>query len=345
MRGAILGHRRAWRRAGGIAVLAALAALAFGPACDEAVAPTPPKSGNLPPESFLSIQSESLGTLFYKLPLRWLGSDADGRVAGFRYQWTCLDLGGAPCSPPSGWIETTATSDTFVVYVPQASARYRFELAAVDNEGVADPTPARQEFGFYNSPPSVDFQAATKPLQTLPAVTFYLTGTDPDSTDDPSDHDSSRNLASFRAWLDGHEDAARTVPYADGAVTFFPDDFQGRYGPRTVFVQVLDDGGAVSPPQQHTWDVIEPPVDGILLVDDCRMGSSLENFSDTSYRNVLEAAAPAATSSSMSSASRACRAPTSTRPYRSSRRWSGTLMAIPCHPARWSWHGAVSTRC
>ena len=34
------------------------------------------------------------------------------------------------------------------------------------------------------------------------------------------------------------------------------------------------------------------PTDGILLVDDCRMRRGfLENFSDNSYRNVLEAQA------------------------------------------------------
>ena len=292
MRGWIRGHGTvAWRALVPAATGATLALLA-GLACDDAIEPRPPKTGNLLPESFLVVHADSLSPQFYELPLSWLGSDPDGHVVGYRFRWVCQDLGGQACSPDAGWQFTTATRDTFNVYVPRATARYRFELAAVDDAGGIDPTPAAQLFSFHNAPPVVSFQPRTKPTRTLPAATFYLQAVDPDSTTDPNDHDGHATIATFRAWLDGRENDLHDVPAATGGVTFKPQDFEGRYGARTVFVQALDDGGAVSAAEQHTWTVDAPVPDGILLVDDCRMGGFLESRSDQSYRNAVNAAAP-----------------------------------------------------
>jgi hypothetical protein len=293
------GRRRASRsgawshvqRLVGRGCLVALAALGVV-ACDEAVSPTPPKSANQPPETALLLESDSLAPVLYTVPLRWFGSDADGKVTAYRLRWTCVDLTVGTCPPDPGWTTTMATTDTFSLYVPGGTGTYVFEVAAVDDDGLADPTPATQRFTLYNHPPVVHFAPGSLPASTLPAITFYLQAVDPDTTALPDDRDSQRGLWQFRAWLDGHEDAAQYVPFTDGAVTFGPDDFQGRYGGRTVYVQVLDDGGAVSTAIYHPWEVVPPPVDGILLVDDCRMGGGLETRSDQSYRNVLEAGAP-----------------------------------------------------
>lgn len=285
-------HSSATRRAVAYGMLGAIAVALAGLACDDAIQPRPPKESNLPPESFLVVQVDSVAPQFYKLPLSWLGSDPDGHVEGYEFRWVCLDLGGPACSPAPAWQFTTATRDTFTVYVPQPTAHYRFEVAAIDNDGVKDPTPAAQEIHFHNAAPVVAFQANTKPTRTLPAVTFYLEAVDPDSTQDPNDADASADIATFRAWLDGAEDDLHDVPASAGSITFRPEDFDGRYGSRTVWVQALDDGGAVSPAEQHTWIVDAPIPDGILLVDDCRMGGGLETRSDQSYRNAVNGAAP-----------------------------------------------------
>lgn len=256
----------------------ALTAALLGAACDDSIAPDPPGGLNRPPETWLVVLSDSLGPQFYKLVLRWQGSDPDGRVGRYRLRWTCLELSSGECQPPDS-TETTATVDTFALQVPGATGRYRFEVAAVDDDGTADPTPARQEFDVYNTPPVVAFEPGTLPSQTLPAVTFYLESADPDSTADPEDRDSRTDLLEYRAWLDGPlPQVVRTAPVAQGSVTFRPEDFGGRYGTRTVTVVVLDDGGAASAPIQSTWEVTEPPDRGIgiLLVDDCRMGGFLE---------------------------------------------------------------------
>jgi hypothetical protein len=96
-------HRWVRRSAAAIAA-AGLAALLAGAACDDELAPEPPKSVNVPPESFLSVDADSVAPQFYKVPLRWLGSDADGTLIGFQYRWTCLDPGPgqAACPPAPG---------------------------------------------------------------------------------------------------------------------------------------------------------------------------------------------------------------------------------------------------
>lgn len=282
---------RGGRRAAAWALFAVAGGVLLGAACDDAVEPPPPPGGNSSPETVLLVQSGAVRPQFYKIQLRWYGSDADGRVVRYRTRWTPV-CPSEPCPVPPEWSETTALEASFVLPVPGDSARFAFEVAAVDDRGGIDPTPARQAFTFYNNRPVVAFQAGSRPTRTLPAVTYYLTAADPDTTANPNDRDSRAHLSHFLVWLDGAEAGARVVPVAGNSVTIRPEDFAGRYGSRTVFIQVFDDGGAGSLAIQHTWTVDEPPAAGILLVDDCRMGGFLESRSDASYRSVLGAAAP-----------------------------------------------------
>jgi hypothetical protein len=192
----------------------------------------------------------------------------------------------------TAWVTTAEMGALFVLPTPAGAATYIFEVAAVDNDDNTDPTPARQEFNFFNTPPVVDFEAGTLPDTTLPAITFYLTAVDPDTTADEEDRDSRVHLDHYRVWLDGNEAGAKVVPIEPDAVTFREGDFENRYGVRTIFVQALDDGGAQSAAIQHTWEVNSAPDGGILLVDDCTMGGFLALESDASYRAVLATAAP-----------------------------------------------------
>ena len=281
---------RAARQGLALALALVLGAVWLG-SCDDAVAPEPPKQENAPPETFLVVTGDSLEPQLYRLQLSWLGTDADGRVTAYRHRWTCPPENPA-CPIDTTWMETSALSELFSLPAPEGSARYIFEVAAVDDDGAVDPAPARQVFDLVNNRPEVEFEPMTLPVRSLPAVTFYLTATDPDTTRTESDKDSRAYLDHYRAWLDGAEAAAKDYPIEDDVVVLREGDFGGRYGMRTVFVQAVDDGGAASEAIQHTWDVEPAPENGILLVDDCRMGGFLENASDQSYRNVLAASAP-----------------------------------------------------
>jgi len=285
------GGERNPRRWAAVATATAVVVLGLVLACDDSIEPRPPKGSNRPPESALVVFGDGLAVQLYKLGLSWSGSDPDGRVTEFRYRWTCLDLGGLPCDPVPGWVTTTATRDTFTLYAPRGSARYRFELVAVDDDGVADPTPASQVFELRNTAPFTVFTPGTLPTRTLPAVTFYPQPADADSSSDPDDDDAAASIVTYRAWLDGSTTII-DAPAGPSGVTLRPEAFEGRYGMRTVFVQVIDDGGSWSEPIQHTWQVDSAPPDGILLVDDCRQGGFLETRSDQSYRNAIDAVAP-----------------------------------------------------
>ncbi|MFQ5599773.1 MAG: hypothetical protein ACE5G2_04375 [Candidatus Krumholzibacteriia bacterium] len=289
MQSARAGPRHPWARRG--LLLAVLLGGAWLASCDDGVQPSPPKQENLPPETFLVVQGDSLRPQFYKILLSWLGSDADGEVASYRRRWLCEPEAGT-CLLDTTWSQTTAVSELFVLPVPNGTARYVFEVAAVDVEGVVDPTPVRQSFEFFNTPPVVDFELGTLPEQSLPAITFYLTAVDPDTTAEEDDADSRIHLDHYVVWLDGSENNPKIVPLQDDAVTLRQGDFEDRYGSRTIFVQVVDDGAAASEAVQHTWEVGSAPENGILLVDDCRMGGFLAARSDQSYRAALEAAAP-----------------------------------------------------
>ena len=261
--------------------------LAWSLACDDSVEPKPPKQDNLAPETFLLATGDSLQPQLYRLRLSWLGSDADGRVERYRWRWLC-EPGAVDCLVDSSlWSETAAVSGTFILPVPDGAARYIFEIAAVDDDGVADPTPARQLYELFNTPPQGNFVTGSVPTTSLPAITFFFTALDPDTTADERDGDSRTSLTHYEVWLDGSEANTRTVPIELGRTTLRLEDFDSRFGTRTLFLRVVDDGSAKSDTVQHTWLVESVPADGVLLVDDCRMGGFLEQASDRSYRNVV----------------------------------------------------------
>jgi len=100
-----------------------------------------------------------------KFHLYWAGSDVDGSVAGFR--WAVVEtlplpppgLSQIPPLPgpkPSDYHFTTRTDSTFIFRVSEAapSRQHAFFVYAIDNQGKADPTPARVIFNAVdNFPP------------------------------------------------------------------------------------------------------------------------------------------------------------------------------------------------
>ncbi len=90
-----------------------------------------PIEANLAPETVMETCPEHV-TAGDDVTIEWGGSDIDGTVV--EYQWTYDDT------------ISDATSQTSIVIEEVAESVHLFQVAAVDDDGEADPTPARCEF-------------------------------------------------------------------------------------------------------------------------------------------------------------------------------------------------------
>ncbi|MBN1503787.1 MAG: hypothetical protein JW952_01860 [Candidatus Eisenbacteria bacterium] len=267
-----LASRRAGRAAA-LAALSLLVALSFVAlaGCSKDLGKLHP---NVSPETGVFVEGP-LDTVRYAVKLYWWGQDSDGEVIGFYYQWT-LD-GADPVE--SGWTFTVAKSQDFILPVPNGYALQTFWVKAVDDKSAEDPSPATQSFPVSNSMPSVAFEDDALPDTTLPAVSFYWRGTDPDG---------DASVAYYVLWLDGQEGAPVIVAGAD---TTIGPDYITSYGDRTVYVRAVDDAQGSSEAISHTWHVIQP-VGDVLLVDDVPPSVAGAPTTDAFYRAVLDSLLP-----------------------------------------------------
>lgn len=97
----------------------------------------------------------SVGVIAFRFHLYWAGSDHDGEVRGFYWAVTeTVRTPGietdppVPAPKPSDYRYTSKTDSVFIFNVAEQTRtrRHAFYLAAVDNEGKVDPTPARFVF-------------------------------------------------------------------------------------------------------------------------------------------------------------------------------------------------------
>jgi hypothetical protein len=231
-------------------------------------------NGGRPPETVITYGGV-VDTVNSHLRVRWWGEDADGQVVGYEYRWT------ANGGTPGPWTFTAATTDSFALSAPAGSASHRFEVRAIDDDDLADPTPAEQVFPVTNHPPAIVFSdPGGLPAVTLPAITVAYRITD---------EDGDASIRGAEAWLDGEEDRAKQVAWPESLVTFYPADFT-RYGERTLYLRAIDDASAVSNTLTSTWTVTEP-VGTVLLIDDMPddIAGAL-TFTDPFYRTELDTA-------------------------------------------------------
>ena len=242
---------------------------------------------NLPPETSLFVQG-SLDTVNHVVQIYWFGSDPDGEVSGFELRFK------NPAAPnDTDWVYTTRTDSLFTVLTPSGYAAPLFQVRAIDNAGVRDPSPAYADFQFSNQPPTVQFTRRFVPTDTTYAsATLTWTSADPDG-----------NAAAMH-FLIGLDSLGQR-PTSPGAFhlvtgnTFTVDttDFQiaGAYPstrPRQAFIQAIDDGGRMSAWDSVRWVVRAPSAPGVhpklLLIDDVT-GTTLH---DNVYRGTVNANLP-----------------------------------------------------
>jgi len=107
---------------------------------------TPPSSfdSNLPPETVISGAPAESSQAYYRIHIKWYGSDPDGSIDHYEYAVTDTNKTPGEDTPGfSGYRSTTRTDSVFVftANLPQILG-HRLYVRAVDNQGKADPTPA-----------------------------------------------------------------------------------------------------------------------------------------------------------------------------------------------------------
>jgi hypothetical protein len=237
--------------------------------------------GNLPPETSLFVQG-TVDTVSDQVHLYWFGSDPDGQVVGFELRFQ------NPADPAdSQWVFTSRSDSVFNVYAPAGFSAPRFEVRAIDGEGMRDPTPAIQDFSFTNAPPTVHFtQRLLSTDTTYASATLSWAGSDPDG-----DVGAMR----FQVGLDTLPAALHLV--AAKTFTFDTTDFKigGAYAstrPRQAYVRAVDAGGRLSAWDSVRWVVRQPSAPGVhprlLIIDDVPASNPANARADSTWLNNVE---------------------------------------------------------
>jgi hypothetical protein len=231
----------------------------------------------LPPETTIFVQGP-VDTVHHRVHLYWFGSDPDGDVRYYEVRMLNPDS-----LADSAWVATTAADSELFVYTPDGYTDPVFEVRAVDDDGLRDPTPARQLFQFRNEAPVVTI--GPYPVlgdTTYKSLTLSWVGIDPDG---------DAALLTYRVWLSGNEANARittertfTVPSEDFAVGPAADS-----SVRRIYVQAVDEGGMAGAPAIRSWVVRPATIGGgtsrLLVIDDIPASNALNFRTDTLWVN------------------------------------------------------------
>ena len=217
------------------------------------------------------------------LDLSWWGADADGEISRYQYRWDSFWEPDSSDTLADGWVETVTTARRFVIEVGGTHAVPTFEVRAIDDRDVADPTPVVQTFRVYNQRPAVFFtDSIPRPNRSLPAVTFSVGASDPDGPE---------SLSGYRAWFEG-EDFETESRFFSGSVSsnlsLAPMDFPSS-GMVTLHIVAVDESNTTSADSlHHTWEVIDIEGRRMLVVDQYPDGLTFGPELDAFYRDNAE---------------------------------------------------------
>ena len=270
-----------------LALLALPLALAAGCAKQKSVL-----RPDVPPETSVFVQfTPGPGhDVNHLVHLYWSGNDPDGDVVGYNYRF--VFPGALPDTVR--WQFTVRTDSVFAVYTPDGISAPTFEVRAIDDAGLIDPTPASQTFSFTNQPPTLTLTQRKLTDTTFASVTLSWIAFDPDG-------DNGR--MQFRVWLDSLGNINGNMPkafvtqlktYTVPTAAFL----QGGHlleGVRKAYVQPIDDGGMLGAIDSTAWYVRAPVPGGdhgrLLLIDEVTGvvpgGATYDSlYSNTAKRNL-----------------------------------------------------------
>lgn len=258
----------------GILVLAGLLILS----CAEDI--TGQFTENIPPETTVFIQGDTLNLTSSVQTIYWDGRDADGFIVAFYYTWV-------QNPQDQDWIKTTETSGTFPLQILGNDTSYRFSVRAEDNGGALDPTPATQVFPIKNSAPTISWTA----ISQIPDTTFTVAS----FTWSAFDLDGTSNLAFFEYALDDTT-TWRKIPGTKRQITLTADSGLTA-GEHAFYIKALDLAGATSPTIRMPEDpgmnwYVKEPNGRYLLIDDYASETVTSQFPDAFYKSMLDSILP-----------------------------------------------------
>ena len=207
-----------------VAAIFCLCLVAWSVGCRKALAPT--TLGNMPPETWIVAAPQDtittrdpsdqpvkpqVGRIPVRFHMYWAGTDHDGTVVG--YYWAVVEtlpvppqgsgtVPGLPGPKARDYRYTTATDSMFIfnASVDASERQHTFYIYAVDNKGLADPTPARFIFSAYDRfPPTAvidectatgyEYQLVAGVLQPI-QKTYFVTDVLENSNDHPFPRDT-----------------------------------------------------------------------------------------------------------------------------------------------------------
>lgn len=208
---------------------------------------------NQPPNTFLSLFPDStISPQRTRIKITWWGDDPDGLITGYRFSFDSTN-----------WTFTTKNDSTFQLTISGNDSTFHFWVAAVDDKGLVDPTPASNRYPVYNSPPSVTFNGGTEiPETTFTVASFSWTGTDPDGD----------NTIKYFLWALNDTINWHRVSGTTNLLTLRQDSGLAVNSNNKLFLKAQDIAGAFSPvitmpDTGKTW-FIRPVTGRVLLIND-----------------------------------------------------------------------------
>jgi hypothetical protein len=232
---------------------------------------------SLPPDTHLTLFPDSIiapGSTSKKIS--WWGDSPQGFVVGYRISFDGIN-----------WGFTTKQDSTFFLSISGTDSTFRFYVAAVDDKGLIDPTPASNLYPVYNSAPTIAFNYNyAVPDTVFPVVTVVWNANDPDGNNTIKNIYYSINDTNHYKPIAGN--LSQMTLTADSGLTL--------NGNNRIFIRAQDNAGAYSntsvlPDSGRTFYVKKNTARTLLILDTPDLGQAISyyaNAMDTVKYDVLD---------------------------------------------------------
>jgi hypothetical protein len=230
-----------------------------------------------PPETHLTLYPDSIiapGSTSKKIS--WWGDSPQGFIAGYRISFDGIN-----------WGFTTKQDSTFLLSIAGTDSTFRFYVAAVDDKGQIDPTPASNLYPVYNSAPTISFNYNyAVPDTVFPVVTVIWNASDPDG------NNTIKNIYYSINDTNNYKPIAGNL----SQMTLTADSGLALNANNKIYLRARDNAGAYSnttvlPDSGKTFYVRKNTARVLLILDTPDLGQAISYYSnamDTVKYDVLD---------------------------------------------------------